>query len=93
VMKKYLARLSPEFIGLTGPPKEVGRIAGQFSAVFFRGRAADASGNYLVEHTTQIYLLDRTGRLRATFFDASVDTLARATAAVAAEGPISHNPK
>lgn len=91
VMKKYLARLSPDFIGLTGPPKEVSRIAAQFSAVFFRGRAADESGNYLVEHTTQIYLLDRAGRLRHTFFDAPVDTLARVTASVAAEGPPSHN--
>ncbi|MBL8200947.1 MAG: SCO family protein [Chromatiales bacterium] len=93
VMKQYLARLSPDFIGLTGPPKEVGRIAAQFSAVFFRGRAADESGNYLVEHTTQIYLLDRAGRLRATFFDAPVDTLARVTGAVAAEQPASHNPR
>ncbi len=90
VMKQYLARLSPDFIGLTGPPKEVGRIAAQFSAVFFRGRAADRSGKYLVEHTTQIYLLDRAGRLRATFFDAPVDTLADVTAAVAREEQISH---
>jgi protein SCO1/2 len=93
VMKEYLARISPEFIGLTGPPKEVGVIAAQFSAVFFRGRAADKSGNYLVDHTTQIYLLDRAGRLRATFFDAPVDTLARVTSAVAAEDPALHNPR
>ena len=91
VMKKYLARLSPDFIGLTGPPKEVGVIAARFSAVFFRGRAADKSGNYLVDHTTQIYLLDRRGRLRATFFDAPVDTLVRVTAAVAAEDRALHN--
>lgn len=93
VMKKYLARLSPEFIGLTGPPGEVGKIAAQFSAVFFRGRAADKSGSYLVDHTTQIYLLDRAGRLRATFFDAPVDTVAAVTAAVASEKLASHNPK
>jgi len=93
VMKAYLARLSPDFIGLTGPPKEVGKIAAQFSAVFFRGRAAGTSGDYLVEHTTQIYLLDRAGRLRATFFDAPIATLARVTAAVASEKPVSHNPK
>jgi protein SCO1/2 len=93
VMKKYLARLSPEFIGLTGPPSEVGKIAAQFTAVFFRGRAADKSGSYLVDHTTQIYLLDRAGRLRATFFDAPVDTLASVTAAVASEMPTSHNTK
>ena len=93
VLREYLARFPPGFIGLTGDPKDVSKIAAQFSAVFFRGRAADRSGNYLVEHSTQIYLLDRDGRLRATFFDAPVDTLARVTAAVARETSASHNSK
>jgi protein SCO1/2 len=91
VLREYLERLSPDFIGLTGPPKQVSAIAGQFSAVFFRGRAADAAGNYLVEHSDQIYLLDRQGRLRATFYDAPVDTLARVTGTIAREPPASHN--
>jgi len=90
VLRQYLAGLSPDFIGLTGPPKEVSRVAGQFAAVFFRGRAADSAGNYLVEHSDQIYLLDRAGNLRATFFDPPVATLARVTGQVAREA-ISHN--
>jgi protein SCO1/2 len=85
VMKKYLAGISPDFIGLTGPPKQVQAIANQFSAVFFKGFALDQGGNYLVEHTTNIYLLDRQGRLRATFFNAPVDAMVKATAAVARE--------
>jgi len=93
VLREYLARFPSGFIGLTGDPKDVGRIAARFSAVFFRGRAADSAGNYLVEHSTQIYLLDRDGSLRATFFDAPVDTIARVTAAVARETASSHNAK
>lgn len=84
-MKRYLLNVSPKFIGLTGDPKKVAAIAAQFSAVFFKGLPADKSGNYLVEHTTQIYLLDASGRLRSTFFDAPTDTLARITAVVAKE--------
>lgn len=87
VMKKYLASISPDFIGLTGPPKQVQAIANQFSAVFFKGFARDPSGNYLVEHTTNIYLLDRQGRLRATFFNSPVDAMVKNTVAVAREKP------
>ena len=74
-MKAYLAPLSPRFIGLTGHPKDVRRIARNFSAVFFKGLPGDASGNYQVDHTSQVYLVDGQGRLRATFFDASVDDM------------------
>ncbi len=85
VMKRYLSNLSPNFIGLTGDPKQVAKIAAQFSAVFFKGLPLDRSGNYVVEHTTQIYLLDNTGRLRSTFFDVPIEVLVRETMAVAKE--------
>lgn len=87
VMKKYLADVSPDFIGLTGSPKQVQLIANQFAAVFFKGFARDQAGNYLVEHTTNIYLLDRDGRLRATFMNSPVPAMVKATAAVARENP------
>jgi len=81
-MKDYLASFSPDFIGLTGNPRLVRDIAARFSAVFFKGLPSDKSGNYLVEHTSQLYLVDKAGRLRATFFDAPVDTIVEVTRAV-----------
>lgn len=91
VMKKYLAAISPDFIGLTGPPHAVTAVANQFAAVFFRMGAADAKGDYLVQHSDQVYLLDRAGRLRATFYDPPVATLARVTGSVAREAAtVSH---
>ncbi|MGH8249949.1 MAG: SCO family protein [Steroidobacteraceae bacterium] len=74
-MKAYLRPLSSEFIGLTGDPGAVRRIAAGFSAVFFKGLPGDATDRYLVEHTSQVYLVDREGRLRATFFEASLDQM------------------
>ncbi len=76
-LKAYLAPLSKDFIGLTGDPRTVRGIAANFSAVFFKGLPADNSGNYLVEHTSQVYLVDAQGRLHATFFDASVERMSR----------------
>jgi protein SCO1/2 len=84
-MKAFLAPISKDFIGLTGDPKVVLGIARQFQAVFFKGPPTNAAGDYLMQHTSQVYLIDRAGRLRATFFDAPVDTLVNVTRAVADE--------
>ncbi|TFG86130.1 MAG: SCO family protein [Chromatiales bacterium] len=84
-MKQYLLPVSPEFIGLTGNPRRVRDIAGQFSAVFFKSMSTDSSGRYLMDHTSQVYLLDRQGRLRSTFFNATVDDMTAATRRVALE--------
>jgi protein SCO1/2 len=84
-MQAFLAPISREFIGLTGDPKEVLEIARQFQAIFFKGPPANSAGDYLMQHTSQVYLIDRAGRLRATFFDAPADTLVKLTRAVAGE--------
>ena len=87
-MRAYLAQVLPRGIGLTGDPRAVRRIAAQFSGVFFKGLPDRPGGDYLVQHTSQVYLIDPQGRLRATFFDASIDTMRQATAAIVQEsGP------
>ena len=78
VLRKYLASFSPDFIGLTGPPRVVSDIAARFAAVAFKERP-DASGNYGFFHSSQVFLLDRTGRLRASAADASLDDLMTVT--------------
>jgi protein SCO1/2 len=75
VMKDYLAPFKPGFIGLTGDPRTVSDIAATFPAVFFKGMPTDTEGGYDVEHSSQIYLVDLEGRLRATFYNASATTM------------------
>jgi protein SCO1/2 len=77
-MKSYLAPLSPDFIGLTGEPKATARIATQFAAVFFKEPAAK-DGGYNVMHSTQVFAVDKAGRLRAAFGDASIEDMATVT--------------
>jgi protein SCO1/2 len=79
VMKDYLAPFAPGFIGLTGEPRAVREIAATFPAVFFKGMPTDTEGGYDVEHSSQVYLVDKEGRLRATFYNASADAMAEAT--------------
>lgn len=74
-LKSYLAPLSADFIGLTGDPKATAEIAARFAAVFFKEPAAK-DGSYNVMHTTQVFALDKAGRLRASFNDASIEDMA-----------------
>jgi protein SCO1/2 len=77
-LKSYLAPLSADFIGLTGDPRATAKIAARFAAVFFREPAAK-DGGYNVMHSTQVFAVDKAGRLRATFADASIEDMATIT--------------
>ncbi len=81
-LRRFLAGFGPGFIGLTGDPKLVGQLAEDFSAVFFKGMPTDAAGGYNMEHTSQTYLVDKDGRLRATFFNAPVNDMIQVTRSV-----------
>jgi len=85
VMADFLDPFQPGFVGLTGDPKLVRPIADGLSAVFFRGMPTDRAGGYNVEHTSQVYLVDRGGRLRATFYDAPAEEMVRVVREVMAE--------
>src|SRR5262245_46230568 len=85
VLRSYLAPFSPGFVGLTGEPTEVRALADKLSAVFFKGMPTDDHGGYDVEHTSQVYLIDARGRLRATFYGAGADAIGAATREVLAE--------
>jgi protein SCO1/2 len=83
-MKAWLQPISPSFIGLTGAPARVQNIAAQFSAAFYKVPVPGASAKeYSMEHNSQIFLLDGKGRLRATFFNAPLATMAAVTRDVA----------
>jgi protein SCO1/2 len=73
-MKTYLAKFSPDFIGLTGPPPKVNGVAAKFAAVFYKGQAK-SPGDYDMQHTSQTYAVDRSGQLRAEFYGADVETM------------------
>jgi len=83
-LKAYLAPLSRDFIGLTGDPKATAAIAAQFAAAFFKEPAAK-DGSYNVMHSTQVFVVDKAGRLRASFADASIEDMATIMATLQGE--------
>lgn len=78
VLRKFLEPLPADFIGLTGDRRETAKIAARFSAVFFK-EPPRKDGRYDVMHSSQVFAVDRQGRLRASFVNAPVEHMAEIT--------------
>ena len=59
-------------------------VTARFAAVAFK-EPPDKDGNYKFFHSGQVFVLDKGGRLRAAFFDASLDNMATVTALLIGE--------
>ncbi len=85
-MKKFLAGYSPDFIGLTGAPRDVKKLTTQIRAPFYKGNeAGSAQPGYTVAHSPQVYAIDAAGALRAEFYNASFEAMAGIAEALLAE--------
>jgi len=89
VMKRYLERYSPRFKGATGQIGDMKALASEFSAAFFKGSAVDKTGGYSVSHSPQVFLVDQESRLRAEFYNASIEAMNSTVQALLAEARVS----
>lgn len=63
-LKLYMDAFDPRFIALTGSPEETGKVAKQYK-IFWQKTALPGSAlNYTIDHTTNSFIIDQTGRLR-----------------------------
>lgn len=86
VLKEYVGSFNTPLIGLTGSEPEVARVAAQYHASF--EVVQTGTPNYLVNHTSAIFLIDRQGKLRQYFkYDEKPEILAGAIQAVLDERP------
>jgi len=60
VLKEYLARFNPQFVGLTGQPAQVEAVLKAYGVVAEKEGAT-------VGHSTYLYVIDRAGRLALTY--------------------------
>jgi len=60
LLKDYVAAFHPSFIGLTGSPEEVRKVANSYKA-FYAKVPGGRSGEYSIDHTGVIYLMGRDG--------------------------------
>jgi protein SCO1 len=65
-LAKYVTYFNPAFLGVTGDPAQIEKLASQMGILFAR-LPEDASGDYLVDHSASVLLVDPDGNLRALF--------------------------
>ncbi len=64
VLTSYLGSFDPRIIGLTGTPDEIARVMRAYKA--YARKVPQPSGDYMVDHSTILYLMDKRGRFAST---------------------------
>ena len=70
-LKEYVQYFNPEFLGATGDPEEIARLAKAF-ALFYQLHEPDANGNYLVDHSAAVAIVNPDAEL-VGYFTAVMD--------------------
>ncbi|MFC0282727.1 SCO family protein [Camelimonas abortus] len=65
VLKDYLGSFDPRIIGLTGPKEQVAAALKAFRV--YAKKAPQPDGEYTMDHTAMVYLMDRRGRFAGGF--------------------------
>jgi cytochrome oxidase Cu insertion factor (SCO1/SenC/PrrC family) len=60
VLAEYLTAFHPSFVGLTGSPEDIRKVANSYKA-FYVKVPGERSGEYSIDHTGAIYLMGRGG--------------------------------
>jgi cytochrome oxidase Cu insertion factor (SCO1/SenC/PrrC family) len=76
-LKPYLASFGPRFVGLTGKDGDIAAVAREYR-VYYREHAAENGGEYTVDHSGVVYLMDPGGAFIAHY---SLETTPEAMAA------------
>jgi len=66
ILSKYVPAFHPTFLGLRAEERRLAQIAAEFK-VFYQAQPPDVHGSYGVDHSTQVFVFDRGGRLRLVF--------------------------
>jgi protein SCO1 len=65
-LQRYAARFSPHIRGLTGSRPAIDSLLGRWHLGAFRSSAPTDTLSYLVGHPSQVFVVDREGRVRLT---------------------------
>lgn len=70
-LKEYVQFFNPEFLGATGDPEEIAQLAKAF-ALFYQVHEPDANGNYLIDHSAAVAIVNPNAEL-VGYFNAVMD--------------------
>jgi len=64
-MKDYLSSFDPHLKGLTGPPRDLAKVISEYRV--YAKKVPLKDGDYTMDHTALVYLMDREGKFVAPF--------------------------
>jgi len=64
-MKEYLSSFDPHLKGLTGPPQDLAKVISEYRV--YAKKVPLKDGDYTMDHTALVYLMDRDGKFVAPF--------------------------
>jgi len=87
VMRQYIGSFDPRIVGLTGTPRQIAAAAQEYGAYYVRHSTGAGPDDYVVDHSTYLYLMDPLGEFARAFDpDTSGDRIADALRALIAQG-------
>ena len=87
VMRQYTQSFDPRIVGLTGTPQQIAAAAQEYGAYHVRHRTGPATGDYVMDHSTYLYVMDPQGKfVRAFDTGTSGDQIADALRELIAQG-------
>jgi len=76
-LRKFVTAFDPSFVGGTGSPAQLAAVRSAYGIQVSRIDSSSNGPNYLLHHSSFVYLIDRSGKLRAMMpFGVSVDDIA-----------------
>lgn len=67
-LKEYAASFHPKIIALTGTPEAIAAVAKEYQVYYAKGENVE-DGEYLMDHSNLIYVMDPKGKFLTTFPD------------------------
>ena len=85
VLAEYIPNFHPDLIGLTGTPEQVAKAAKAFRVFYRIFPKATEGEEYLVDHTSLIYLMEPAGEFASHFvYGQGAEVMARTIAKILA---------
>jgi protein SCO1/2 len=87
LLKEDLSNFRIDALGLTGTRAEIDKVVAQYGASYEIIPLPDSEAKYTIAHSTTLYALDRSGKIRIQFsYDAGVDEITEGIRKILASG-------
>ncbi|MEE9252544.1 MAG: SCO family protein [Thermodesulfobacteriota bacterium] len=72
-LKAYIPYFGKEFVGLTGSMGDIEKVAGAYNVIYKKEYDEDSKLEYLMGHTSSVYLIDPEGKLLLRYSQGKLD--------------------